>query len=188
MTPVDFADKLAHVSQYRCKVPWDRQPDESGKAYRAFQAYLSMPLGKRTMIGAYKELQKLDKSLRSNCPPDWSKWKKIHEWDERVAEYDSIINGERLDMLRAVRNDAYDEVAGLLLAAVKALGDLLKDPDTPHRVKMEAIFKLFDMVQLTGSGPKDADAANPKASLSGGIDLAPKVTVFMPDNNRLKNE
>jgi hypothetical protein len=171
------------MSEFRCQVPWDRRPDESGKAYRAFKAYLSLPLGKRTLIKAYKELKKVDKSLRSTYPPDWSRWKKIYDWDDRVAQYDSVINGERLDMLRAARNEAFDELSGLLLTAVRALSDLLTDEATPHRVKADAIFQLFELVHLTGSGlgdkRKDQDVIDAASNQS-------QITVFLPENDRLK--
>ena len=77
---------------------WDRLENEPERAYRAFECFLSLPSGERTLLGAYRQ---------HVCNPDamkpsdtWSGWSSSFAWWERAAAYD--------DHLARLRREAYE--------------------------------------------------------------------------------
>jgi hypothetical protein len=79
---------------------WDRLENESERAYRAFECFLSLPSGERTLLGAYRWHVGNPEAAK---PSDtWSGWSNTFAWRERAAAYD--------DHLASVRREAYERV------------------------------------------------------------------------------
>jgi hypothetical protein len=77
---------------------WDRLENEPERAYRAFQSFLNLPGGERTLLGAYKRhVGNPDAAKPSDT---WSGWANTFAWRERAAAYD--------DHLASVRREAYE--------------------------------------------------------------------------------
>jgi hypothetical protein len=77
---------------------WDRLENEPDKAYRAFECFLSLPSGERTLLEAYRRhVSNPDAAKPSDT---WSGWSNTFAWRERVAAYD--------DHLAIVRREAYE--------------------------------------------------------------------------------
>src|SRR5829696_2798584 len=79
---------------------WDRLENESERAYRAFESFLSLPSGERTLLGAYK--QHIGNPDAAKPSDTWSGWSNSFAWRERAAAYD--------DHLASVRREAYERV------------------------------------------------------------------------------
>src|SRR5215212_3811040 len=96
---------------------WDRLENEPERAYRAFEAFLSLPSGERTLLEAYRRhVGNPDAAKPSDT---WSGWSNAFAWRERAAAYD--------DHLASVRRDAYEraveeEAARQALEVEKARG------------------------------------------------------------------
>lgn len=73
-------------------LPWERQPRETPKAWRAFCAYRDLG-ATRTVLAAYR-LVTGHRDAR-NIPGWWSKWSSQNDWVERAAAYDQ--HKERLE-------------------------------------------------------------------------------------------
>src|SRR5215210_3847922 len=79
---------------------WDRLENEPERAYRAFECFLSLPSGKRTLLEAYRQHVGNPDAVK---PSDtWSGWCNDYAWRERAAAY-----GEHLASLR---REAYEQV------------------------------------------------------------------------------
>jgi|SRR5215208_7536547 len=77
---------------------WDRLENEPERAYRAFESFLSLPSGERTLLGAYRRHVGNPEAAK---PSDtWSGWSSSFAWRERAAAYD--------DHLASVRRGAYE--------------------------------------------------------------------------------
>src|SRR5829696_1432190 len=77
---------------------WDRLENEPDRAYRAFESFLSLPSGERTLLGAYRRhVGNPDAAKPSDT---WSGWSSSFAWRERAAAYD--------DHLASVRREAYE--------------------------------------------------------------------------------
>jgi hypothetical protein len=79
---------------------WHRLANESTRAFHAFECYLSLPRGERTILGAYKQHVNNPHAVK---PSDtWSRWSSDFAWRERAAAYD--------DHLASVRHEAHEQM------------------------------------------------------------------------------
>src|SRR5215203_3362081 len=98
---------------------WDRLENEPERAYRAFECFLSLPSGERTLLGAYRQHVGNPEAVK---PSDtWSGWCSDFAWRERAVAYD--------DHLASVRREAYEraieeEAARQASEAEKVRGNL----------------------------------------------------------------
>jgi len=79
---------------------WDRLENEPERAYRAFECFLSLPSGERTLLETYRRHVGNPDAVK---PSDtWSGWCSDFAWRERAAAYD--------DHLASLRREAYERV------------------------------------------------------------------------------
>jgi hypothetical protein len=77
---------------------WDRLENEPERAYRAFESYLGLPSGERTVVEAYRSYVGNPDAIK---PSDtWVRWSREFAWRERAAAYD--------DHLAHVRREAHE--------------------------------------------------------------------------------
>jgi hypothetical protein len=86
----------------KSKELWDRLDNESERAHRAFQTFLSLPSNDRTVVEAYRGHVGNPEAVK---PSDtWTRWSRDFAWAERVAAYD--------EHLASVRREAYERGIG----------------------------------------------------------------------------
>ena len=74
--------------------------NEPERAYWAFECFLSLPSGERTLLAAYRQHVSNPDAVK---PSDtWSRWSNQFAWRERAAAYD--------DRLASLRREAYERV------------------------------------------------------------------------------
>lgn len=72
--------------------------NEPERAYSAFECFLTLPGGERTLLAAYRQQVGNPEALK---PSDtWSRWSNDFAWRERAAAYD--------DHLAGLRREAYE--------------------------------------------------------------------------------
>src|SRR5215207_831150 len=77
---------------------WNRLKNEPERAYRAFECFLNLPSGERTLLGAYRRhVGNPDAAKPSDT---WSGWSGSFAWRERAMAYD--------DHLTRLRREAYE--------------------------------------------------------------------------------
>lgn len=77
---------------------WERLENEPERAYRAFECYLTLPSGDRTLLGAYRH--HVGNPHVAKPSDTWSGWSNRFAWRERTIAYD--------DHLTTVRREAYE--------------------------------------------------------------------------------
>jgi hypothetical protein len=78
---------------------WDQLENESERGYRAFESYLNLPSGERTLLEAYRHHVGNPAVIK---PSDTFRgWSQRFAWRERAAAYD--------DHLASLRREAYEE-------------------------------------------------------------------------------
>jgi hypothetical protein len=95
-----FRNRYDSEMDIRRKEVWDRLDNEPERAYRAFESFLSLPSGERTLLEAYR--RDVDNADAVKPSDTWSRWCNDFAWRERAAAYD--------DHLASVRRDAYERV------------------------------------------------------------------------------
>jgi hypothetical protein len=86
---------MTDSSTHRPKDPWDRRREESETAYHAFECYLSLPPGQRTLKAAYR-LHTGNENAAG--PSDHFKGlARRHDWEERAAAWDDAKAKARSD-------------------------------------------------------------------------------------------
>lgn len=110
--------------------PWERQPNESARAYSAFCTYRNLG-PKRSVLRAWR--------LRTGCekaavPGNWNYWRAEHDWKKRAETYDAEMERHhralteeietKLEALRSERKlfaqSAYPPLIGQLIDQLKA--------------------------------------------------------------------
>jgi len=84
---------------------WDRLTTESERAYHAFESFLGLPSGERTLLGAYRLHVGNPDAVK---PSDtWSRWSSEFAWRERAAAYDDHMANKRREAYeRGVEEEA----------------------------------------------------------------------------------
>lgn len=82
----------------KAKELWDRLQNEPDRAYQAFESFLCLPSGERTILAAYRRYVGNPEAAK---PSDtWSGWASRFGWRERALAYD--------DHLGSMRRQAYE--------------------------------------------------------------------------------
>ncbi len=113
---------MGESNTHRPKEPWDRRRDEPAKAYSAFEIYLNLPPGQRTLKAAYR-LHTGNEDAAS--PADSFKaWARRHDWEERALAYDGAKASARFEGELAGIRDHWAEIAAQRERAHTQLLDL----------------------------------------------------------------
>jgi hypothetical protein len=87
---------------------WDRLENEPERAFRAFEAFLSLPSGDRTLVAAYRYY--VDNPNASKPSDTWVAWAHRYAWKERAGAYDSHIDRIRRNaMEEAIQQEAAEQ-------------------------------------------------------------------------------
>ena len=74
--------------------PWERQPNETPKAYAAFCVYRRMGPEKRSLEAVAAKARK-GRGRGAGIPGHISEWSRTHRWVERAAAYDDHLDAVR---------------------------------------------------------------------------------------------
>ena len=81
---------------------WHRLENEPRRAFEAFQTYLSLPSGSRTIVEAYR--RHVDNPHATRVSDTWTGWSRDFAWTLRATAYD--------DYLESLRREAYERAVG----------------------------------------------------------------------------
>lgn len=117
--------------------PWERQPDESPKAFAAFTAYRSLPGDRRSLVAARDNLGEASGSGRT-----YEAWSAEWSWVDRALAWDDELDRlarekqieEVLEMSKRHAQAAQVYINALLQPAVAILKKCQSDPDFMKRL------------------------------------------------------
>lgn len=155
---------------------WERQPEETAKAYEAFSIYRDM--------GAERSLAKVGQQL-GKSKKQMEKWSKKYSWVDRVEtwdiEQDRQIRIALTKDIGAMRKRHADMAKAMLIKAAKALA---KIPD--NEIKAADISRMVDVATKLERISK-GDVGEVIEERDGGTAADP-VQFYMPDNGRDSQE
>ncbi len=127
---------------------WDRLENEPERAYRAFECFLSLPSGERTLLGAYR--QHVGNAGAAKPSDTWAGWSNAFAWRERAAAYDNH--------LASLRREAYERGIAEEAERQGALAERNRNRfNELMTVGYEAAMKsLEEMVEEGGMRPAEA--------------------------------
>lgn len=156
-------------------LPWERQPDESPKAYEAFTVYRD--LGKERTLPKVAEQCGKSVSLMS-------RWSQAHSWVERVNAWDDEADRKaaqkQLNDIANARVRQRKQAVKMQLKALQLLESI-----------QEGDAKLSEIVSLMKLGMEQericlGDVGDVIEERSG--EAVPSVQIYIPDNNRGKDK
>jgi hypothetical protein len=87
---------------------WHRLENEPDRAYEAFQTFLSLPSGDRTLVAAYRAF--VGNPDASKLSDAWNGWARHYAWKERARAYDAHIDRiRRTAMEKAIEEEAAEQ-------------------------------------------------------------------------------
>lgn len=156
-------------------LPWERQPEETPKAYEAFAIYRDMN-SDRSIAKVAEKLGKSEALLH--------RWSSKFEWVRRAAAWDDELARQTArELLRDVAKTRARQRKQALKMQHKGL-ELLKDINPGDA-------KLSEIVSLLKLGMEQericlGDVGDVIEERSG--DAVPSVQIYIPDNNRGKDK
>lgn len=115
---------------------WDKQPDESTRAYACFCDYRDMGAGYRSLA---KVGEKWGKSISL-----LERWSSKHKWVERATAYDSQVDREARLQRRTQRREMLGKGTDMVGGMVEKL-----DPATFDPSSMSAVEQVNALARLT---------------------------------------
>lgn len=154
---------------------WDRQPDETTKAFEAFAIYRDMG-NDRSIAKVAEQLGKSEALLQ--------RWSSKYEWVKRVAEWDD-------EVARQTARELMRDIARTRARQRKqAMQMQLKGAELLQAIKV-GDAKLSEIVSLLKLGMEQericlGDVGEVIEERGG--DAVPAVQIYVPDNNRGKED
>lgn len=159
---------------------WERQPEESTKAFEAFCIYRD--------LGTDRSLSKVAEKLEKS-ETLMGRWSSKHDWVKRAAAWDD--EQERIEREIAQREQAKEirnmrkRHAGIATAMlIKAATALQRIPD--DEIKASDISRMVDVASKLERISR-GDVGEVVEERDGGKTVNP-VTFYFPDNGRDKHE
>src|SRR5215208_6556796 len=95
----------ASVMDTEKRALWDRLTTESERAFRAFESFLGLPSGERTLLEAYR--RHVDNANAGKPSDTWTRWSNDFAWRQRAAAYDDQRANKRREAYgRGVEEEA----------------------------------------------------------------------------------
>jgi hypothetical protein len=124
---------------------WHRQPDETAKAYAAFEVYLTLGADRSIDKAFQKSQRDTDgKTAAATAPRHWEKWSSDFSWTDRARAYDQHL-AQRL-------HETFE--ADLIARRQQVLRSELRDADALLKLWMRRMrdAELYDVKTLVSMG------------------------------------
>lgn len=152
--------------------PWERQENESAKAFEAFCIYRDMGI-QRSVRKVARELGKSETLM--------ARWSGNYDWVERAAswdeEQDRIVRQAQLDDIKKMRKRHAEIATDMLVKAAAALEELPAD-----EIKAADISRMVDIASKLERISR-GDVGEVIEERDGGEAVNP-VQIYIPDNKR----
>lgn len=152
--------------------PWERQADESAKAFEAFILYRDM--------GASRSVRKVAQML-SKSTTVIRRWSSAYNWVERSSawdtEQDRLNREKQIQEIAKMRTRHTKLAESMLLKAARALQKL--DPEDMNSNNITRMVDVATQLERLSRGD-----TTDSIEIRDGGKSEPAVTFYMPDNGR----
>lgn len=151
--------------------PWERQENESAKAYAAFSVYRDM--------GADRSLAKVGQVVGKSTKM-MEKWSKAHNWVERAEQWDleqdKILRKQQVEDIKKMRKRHADLAQAMLVKAAMALNKIPVEEIKPSDItRMADVASKMERISRGDVG--DVVEERQGESISA-------VQIYIPSNSR----
>ena len=154
------------------KMPWDRQENESAKAFEAFCEYRNMGI-QRSVRKVARELGKSETLM--------ARWSTNYDWVERAAawddEQDRIVRLAQIEDIKKMRKRHAELATDMLVKAAAALQVI--PPDEIKATDVSRMVEVASKLERVSRG----DVGEVIEERDGGEAINP-VQIYIPDNKR----
>lgn len=151
---------------------WDRQPDESAKAYEAFGHYRDLAVSVRSIDAAWlihqRDCMGQHRDSR-RAARAWTAWSVRNDWVVRAGSHDSDVSKRRREQKMEELYKAQDTLADLANVGLSKVAKRLRDLDveeisanvlsnwirTLGTVRLEALGQASTAVEGSAAGPTE---------------------------------
>lgn len=156
--------------------PWERQPEETTKAFEAFCVYRD--------LGTERSIAKTGRQLGKNRVT-LEGWSSKYEWVKRVAawdaEQDRIARQEQIKAIKAMRNRHAGMAKAMIVKAGRALQRIPEE-----EIKASDISRMIEVASKLERISR-GDVGEVIEERDGGEAINP-VQIYIPDNNRSRDK
>ena len=175
---------------------WERQQQETSKAFHAFEHYRDLPIGDRSIDAAYNEhlnrCQKGRQTVGKRSARNWHRWSTSNSWVARVSAHDSDLSQRRRERRAAELQEAQDRAARIARSALYRLALRLENLNV-HEIPAAVLdrwIKTLTDVELRALGHQDKVAMEHTGADGGPVQinirsLADRVRAMAEENNDL---
>lgn len=158
--------------------PWERQPGESMKAFKAFTIYRDLGPLERSQEKVKEALERSSRTMISDWSVKFNWTKRVEAWDD---EQDRIIRADHLKEIKEMRKRHAKLAHDMLDKAEKALEKISDEEISAKEIgQLVDIASKLERISLGDSG----DVIETR---DGGEAISP-VTFYMPSNSREQEE
>jgi hypothetical protein len=167
-----------HRESGGAKELWDRLQNEPERAYLAFEAFLALPGGQRTILAAYRN--HVGNPCAAKPSDTWSGWSSRFAWRERAAAYDRHLERLRAKaveeaveeeakrharLVERMRYETMEELSALHVGVMGYLDNLdwssirMQDVIQILKLKLDAAMRFEESAQARagGAGGREPD-------------------------------
>lgn len=147
--------------------PWERRDTDTDKSWAAFCVYRDMGAG-RSLQGVIDALCEGDnKATGRRRAGHVERWCSSNDWVARCRAYDEHVDRENLARVEEGREVAFRRLAGMRLKALRALEDMIDDPEQATGPRMAAVREVLDRTGI--ALPKGVDITSKGEKVDGGF-------------------
>jgi len=123
--------------------PWERQPDETDRAWAAFQVYRDLPPAERSFDAAWRK--RYAKPAHHRCPQWYRIWAKQYDWKDRAAAWDRHLDDVERAATEAERVEWREHRRKLLQGFLSNVATAMREFD-PANVSIGQLTQAVQMV------------------------------------------
>lgn len=159
----------AQAEEPRERPIYERLPEETPKAFAAFQHYRDTPPEQRSILNTYRHVQRKPSAERASG--SYSQWSIRYRWTERAEAWDTAVDRTRLqkseedqiaryeqfrEEVEGFAREARTSATNLLILANRKLQKLVDDPEAD--VPVEHLPRIFRAAAAVGEAGLNAEA------------------------------
>lgn len=154
------------------KEPWERQPEETPSAWKAFQVYRDIGV-ERSIAAAARVLKGSETKKTTNQTQynKYHKWSKKYNWELRALAYDKMIDRQKVDQAIADAKKMTERHIGIAVMmqakGVKRIREMTEDQIA--RMKLPEAIKMIDQGVEIERLARGLSTTNVRSEVSGKV-------------------
>lgn len=148
--------------------PWEQQPGETDRAYRAFVVYRDMGANRSLRLAAQRHFGLAPDDPATNQKRHFAKWSHANRWVERCSQFDAFSDYQRWAEKQTAIREMEGRHAAIAINVQRAALDKLEELSPREMSAGDVIRFLEKAVQIERLARGEATARNEVQGQGGG--------------------